>query len=229
MKILALDTALNGCSVGVYNSESGTCISEQEAMVRGQAEWLVPMIQDVMRQADTDFAALDLIATTIGPGAFTGLRIGLSTAQGLGLALDKPVCGLITLDVLAAQFFASDTLDDDAVLGVLIETKRRDYYGRFYGADGVPVTEPQALEGEQIGEQAAGRAVTYIGDAAERFVAEGGAGDVRAGYELPDPHTIALMAMHDYEGDGSAMPQPLYLRGADVSRPKKAQREILGS
>ncbi len=198
-------------------------------MQRGQAEVLVPMVQQVLAQADTDFPSIDMIAVTIGPGAFTGLRIGLSTAQAFGLALDKPVVGVTTLDVLAARFFAENTLDDSQLLCVLIETKRQDYYCQFFRADGSVHMPPQALSAESLEGARNNPDIRYIGDAIERFENEGGAlaGETIAGYDLPHPETIAVLAQRQYEEEGPKAPEPLYLRGADVSQPKKEQRVIV--
>lgn len=228
MKILAFDTALYGCSVGLFDDDTGRCVSESKAMPRGQAELLVPMVQDVLQKAEVEFSAIDLVATTIGPGAFTGLRIGLATAQGFGLALQKDVAGVTTTEVLAAMFFDKEEMGADQLLGVLIETKRQDYYCQFYNADGSALAGPQALDGQAIGQRQ--EDIIFIGDALERFAKEQGGGSnnhFKEGYELPDPCCIARIALGRYQSGSNIPAKPLYLRGADVSSPKKEQRTIL--
>lgn len=198
-------------------------------MPRGQAEALVPAVQQVLEKAGGVFSDVDLIATTVGPGAFTGLRIGLSTAQAFGLALKKPVAGVTTLEILAAQYFADNELSEQ-LLCVLIETKRQDYYCQFFNADGTEYTEPQALAGEAVRDIQGEKEALYIGDAIKRFSEERFADDstkVCKGYELPDPCLIASMALERYEKNNIRPPEPLYLRGADVSSSKKEQRVIL--
>ena len=69
-------------------------------MSTGQAERLVPMIEAVMARANLRFEDLDLIAVTLGPGAFTGVRIGIATAEGLGLASGRPVLGLTSFEAV---------------------------------------------------------------------------------------------------------------------------------
>ncbi|MCB9991247.1 MAG: tRNA (adenosine(37)-N6)-threonylcarbamoyltransferase complex dimerization subunit type 1 TsaB [Rhodospirillales bacterium] len=222
-KVLVFDTALFGCTAGLYDAGTQSCVSEQKSMTRGQAEVLVPMIQSVMDKAGHDFTDVDLIGVTTGPGAFTGLRLGMATAQGFGIALDTPVVGLCTLDILARQFFAQRSLTEAQVLCVLIETKRQDYYCRFYNADGSAASAPQALEKEAIeGQAEAFGDVLYIGDALERF----GLGE--DGFSLPDPAIMAKAALEIFAADGAAALEPLYLRSADVSKSKKQQRTILG-
>ena len=103
MLVLAIDTALDACSAAVLDSEHATIIaSETLPMIRGHAEAVMPLIARVMDRADIDFATLERIAVTVGPGSFTGLRVGLSAARGIALAANKPVVGITTLTAYAA-------------------------------------------------------------------------------------------------------------------------------
>ena len=103
-RMLGIDTATTGCSVARLVGDM--CLAEQASkMSRGQSEALMPMIKEVMRDADMTFDRLDGIAVCRGPGAFTGLRIGLSAARGLALATSKPCIGIGTFDALATQAF----------------------------------------------------------------------------------------------------------------------------
>lgn len=97
---LGLDTALNRCAVALVPA-AGPAVSAQEAMARGQAERLLPMIEDVLRQAGRSLADLDGLAVTLGPGTFTGIRIALAAARGLALVLGCPLIGFSTLQALA--------------------------------------------------------------------------------------------------------------------------------
>src|ERR1700749_3269007 len=103
MLILAIDTALEACAVALLDTGTSKVIaSESQAMKRGHAEALMPMIARVMKESDLTFAALDRLAVTSGPGSFTGLRVGLSAARGIALAAGKPVVGITTLSAYAA-------------------------------------------------------------------------------------------------------------------------------
>src|SRR5215813_1086591 len=103
MLILAIDTALDACAAAVLDTGTSKIIAmESQAMKRGHAEALMPLIARVMKQSGLPFAALDRVAVTTGPGSFTGLRVGLSAARGIGLAANKPVVGLTTLSAYAA-------------------------------------------------------------------------------------------------------------------------------
>jgi tRNA threonylcarbamoyladenosine biosynthesis protein TsaB len=103
MLILAIDTALDACAAAVLDTDSGKTIArESQAMKRGHAEALMPLVARVMKQSGIAFDALDRIAATTGPGSFTGLRVGLSAARGIALAANKPVVGITTLTAYAA-------------------------------------------------------------------------------------------------------------------------------
>lgn len=102
MRVLAIDTALGACSAALV--EHGVSIAAiSESMERGHAERLAPLVDELMRGAGAAFADIDRIAVTVGPGSFTGVRVGLSFARGLALALDKPCVGVSTLEALAGE------------------------------------------------------------------------------------------------------------------------------
>src|ERR1700748_634588 len=103
MLILAIDTALEACAAAVLDTDTSKVIgSESQAMKRGHAEALMPLIARVMKESSLPFTALDRIAVTNGAGSFTGLRVGLSAARGIALAASKPVVGITTLSAYAA-------------------------------------------------------------------------------------------------------------------------------
>lgn len=98
--MLAIDTSLGACSAAV--TESGILVAHAfEVLGRGHAERLVPMVQEVLGEANTDFASLDLIAVTVGPGTFTGVRIGLAAARGFALAHGLPLVGVTSTEAVA--------------------------------------------------------------------------------------------------------------------------------
>src|ERR1700712_3672514 len=109
MLILAIDTALDACAAAVLDTDAAKIIAqESQAMKRGHAEALMPLIARVMKAAAIAFTSLDRIAVTKGPGSFTGLRVGLSAARGIALAAGKPVVGLTTLTAYAAPVVSRD-------------------------------------------------------------------------------------------------------------------------
>lgn len=221
---------MNGCAVAVWDAGGDEAVSAVEPMLCGHAERLVPLAQNILTEAHLDFSDIDLIATTVGPGAFTGLRIGLSAARAMGLALDVPVVGVTTLDVLAASYLARH--QDPHNLLVLIETKRSDFYGQLFSPAGDILSEPFALPAEQISALYLVDSIVLIGDASQRFLSlllqEQKAGVVvRTGFEVPDPAHLARLAYRQYASGGYLTPpKPLYLREADISQSRKTQRKI---
>ena len=102
MILLALDTCLGACSAAIVDGAQ-VVASVSEPMTRGHQERLAPMARDLMAEGGLAFTRLDRIGVTIGPGSFTGLRVGLAFAKGLALALDRPCVGVGTLEALAAS------------------------------------------------------------------------------------------------------------------------------
>ncbi len=147
MKLLALDTATTACSVACWSS--GSIIAGREELAnRRQAEILMPMVNAVMGEADFDYANLDLIAVTIGPGSFTGVRIGLATARGLALASNVPLVGITTLEALAA----APTPDEQQGRVILStpDARRDQVYGQFFQEDGQAVGAPFATAAKTL-------------------------------------------------------------------------------
>lgn len=109
MLILAIDTALDACAAAVLDTEAGKLIAEEsQAMKRGHAEALMPLIGRVIAASGIAFTGLGRIAVTTGPGSFTGLRVGLSAARGIALAANVPVVGVTTLASYAAPIVSQN-------------------------------------------------------------------------------------------------------------------------
>src|ERR1700730_1415339 len=134
MRILAIDTALEACSAAVFDTDGGRMLaSESLTMARGHAEALMTLIARVMDEAEVEFAELDRIAVTVGPGSFTGLRVGISAARGIALAAGKPAIGLTTLAGLAAPHIAED---DTTPLVAAIDARHDHVYMQVFGQGG---------------------------------------------------------------------------------------------
>lgn len=102
MKLIAIDTALKACSVAVLDGDK-VCAVISEAMERGHAEALAPMVAEAVAQSGLKFSELERVVVTTGPGSFTGLRVGLAFARPLALALDVACVGVSTLEALALE------------------------------------------------------------------------------------------------------------------------------
>src|SRR3982074_866049 len=134
MRVLAIDTALQACSAaGPDTDRRGIAASETIAMARGHAEALMPLIARVMDIADVEFAALDRIAVTTGPGSFTRLRVGISASRRIALAAGKPAIGLSTLAGFAAPLIAED---DSTHVVAAIDARHDNVYLQVFGTGG---------------------------------------------------------------------------------------------
>src|SRR6266545_3462758 len=142
MRVLAIDTALEACSAAVLDTSSGITASETLAMTRGHAEAVMPLIARVMSAAAIEFAALDRIAVTTGPGSFTGLRVGISAARGIALAAGKPAVGLSTLAAFAAPLIAAD---DTLPVVVAIDARHDQVYCQVFGPGGRTLVTPRLV------------------------------------------------------------------------------------
>src|SRR5690349_11789888 len=154
MLILAIDTALDSCAAAVLDTSAGVVAQESQAMKRGHAEALMPLIARVMKASGVAFAALDRIAATTGPGSFTGLRVGLSAARGIALAASKPVVGVTTLTAYAAPVVSEN--GEHPVLSA-IDARHDHVYFQMVGGDGSSLIQPkvapiaEALEAQRFG------------------------------------------------------------------------------
>lgn len=225
MRILSFDTSTSACSSALI--EKGEVRQHSfEEMPRGQSEALMPLIKDQMAAEGWAFADLDLIAVTTGPGAFTGLRIGLAAARGLHLASSKPLIGISTFDVLA-HGIAPDAIKGQLVAA--IESKRADIFVQAFNPDKTPATDMLAATPEALDGLLAAGPLTVIGDAGTRAL-EGlqqcGRDDITlAEPRLPDAIALGELAINRWTpGDQPPLPAPIYLRPPDAKLPKNGGR-----
>ena len=216
MRVLVIDTALGLCTAGVVEVEGEATRGlglRSEAMTRGHLERLAGLARDAVAETLGGFGAVDRIGVTVGPGSFTGLRVGLAFAQGLGAALNRPVVGVSTLDALAAS------IPDAPAVTALIDARRGQVYGRFWrdGAASAPpsawtLDEARALVARESGEGA----ISLIGSGLD-LVAEAGPRVRLHPLDGPDPVALARLAARD--DPATAPPRPLYLRAPDATPP----------
>ncbi len=219
MLVLGLDTALNACSVALIEGDT-VLAAQSEPGPRGQAERLLPMAQAVLARAGRGFPAIDRIGVTVGPGSFSGIRIGLAAARGLALVMGRPLVGISTLLAIAAGVPARSRAG--RVLAVVIEARRGDAYVQVFDADLSPLGEPVLLAKAEVARSFGGRDVVLAGDAAasvlelapnrERFI-------LAEGTSHPDAIAVARLAALARAPESGAPPRPLYLRPPAVTFP----------
>lgn len=207
MIVLGIDTCLGACAAAVL-TDGQVLATRSEAMTRGHQERLAPLVQEVMAEAGVTFAELGLVGVTIGPGSFTGLRVGLAFAKGLSAALGIPVAGVGSLAALAEPVAGTVLAAIDARRGQL-------YLQTF--ADAVPVGAPDVLPLEtalaRVAEFSAGGPPTLVGPGAP-LLAQAAPGARVIATEAADPAAVARLAQ---AGGGGA--RPLYLRAPDARLP----------
>jgi tRNA threonylcarbamoyladenosine biosynthesis protein TsaB len=222
VKLLAFDAASSACSAAVF--VDGRVAAERfAAMERGQAETLVPMIEAVMADAGLAFAALDALAVTVGPGAFTGVRIGLAAAHGLALAQSLPCVGLTTLEAVA--FPAMGEMREGETLVAVVESKREELFLQPFRSNLESAGAAFAAAPEEAGGLLPEGRLLLAGDGAGRLRSGLGA---RAGiaHASGPPRAAAFAALgvaRLRQATPSALLRPLYLRPPDA-RPMSEKR-----
>jgi tRNA threonylcarbamoyl adenosine modification protein YeaZ len=210
MNLLAIDTALEACSVAVA-AAGRPPVLRSEIIGRGHAERLFGMLSSAMAEAGLAFPALGRIAVTIGPGSFTGIRVGIAAARGLALVVGCPVVGIGTLPLVAAA--ARGAGGARPVLAVL-DAKRDEVYAQAFDPDGVPLSAPCAVA------PAAAAALVRPGMA----LAGSGAALVAAAMPAPAevvavppvPDIAVLLGLAAAAPEPEGPPRPLYLRAPDA-------------
>jgi len=204
---LVLDTALNACAVAV--SRDGHVLAQaSEPMQRGHQERLAPMVETVMRNGEVGFDALDRIGVTVGPGSFTGLRVGLAFAKALSLALNIPCIGVNSLEALAAG-------RRDFVVAAIAAKGDQLYVQAFL--DGTALMAPDVLDtaiaAARIAELWSGDATTMVGSGAPQL-----AGVLRSAVvvEAMTADICAVARLIESRPGSAARPRPLYLRAPDA-------------
>jgi tRNA threonylcarbamoyladenosine biosynthesis protein TsaB len=216
MLILAIDTALDACAAAILDTAASKLIaSESQAMKRGHAEALMPLIGRVIKGAALPFAALDRIAVTTGPGSFTGLRVGLSAARGLALATGKPAVGLTTLSAYAAPIVSE--AGEQPVISA-IDAGHDQVYFQVVSGDGASLVRPRVGKIEDVLAASRFGAPHLVGNAA-KILAE------RWPNEAPAPVKVDARAAPDISwvawlgaavSPNTAPARPFYLRAADA-------------
>jgi tRNA threonylcarbamoyladenosine biosynthesis protein TsaB len=224
MRVLAIDTALEACSAAVLDTERGqTTAHETIDMVRGHAEALMPLIARVLDRAHIEFfSGIDRIAVTVGPGSFTGLRVGISAARGLALASGRPAIGLTTLAAYAAPLIAAD---DTLPVVAAIDARHDHVYLQVFGPGGRTLVAPRLIGLREALRIASTGSPRVVGTAA-KLLADAWPGGERPPTSVdarraPDINWVARLGAAAAET--GLPPKPLYLRAPDAQPQNAAQ------
>lgn len=217
MNLLAIETATEACSVALIHGEQ--LIARSEIAPRRHTELVLPMADALLAEAGIGRHALDAIAVGCGPGAFTGVRLGVSLAQGMALALDLPV---IPVSSLAALALEAPEEDDTAILAVIdarmgeiyAASYRRDGHGGLIALDEERVCRPEAL---QLPPASAWQVVgsgwaTYATVLCDRLTGVLHSADGACYPQAAHVATLALREFHAGRAPAAELALPVYLR-----------------
>ena len=211
--LLAVDTSGPACQAVV--AEGTTVLAgRSQPMLRGHGEALIPMVEAVLADAGVEYEALDRLGTTIGPGSFTGIRVGLSAARSFAATLNLPLVPIGTLEALAL----SDALETglSAPRAVALDARNDQVYGQRFNAEGKALDEPASMA-DLVFVASIERNSRLIGSAQPVLAALARASNkpVTLGLAEPVPR-LAALAQLTAEGTPVAHPSPLYLKPVDA-------------
>lgn len=232
MKILALDSS--GIVASVAVAEDDVLLAEYTVNYKKtHSQTLLPMLDEAAKMIELDLNTLDAIAVAAGPGSFTGLRIGSATAKGLGLALNKPLVSIPTVEALAYNLY-----DTDGVICPLMDARRNQVYTGIYEFENhklKTLKDQMAVEITEILEELnrMGRQVTFLGDGVPVF-REVIADSVKVPFSFAPAHVnkqragaVAALAMEFVKAgrtETAAEHRPEYLRVSQAER-ERLERE----
>jgi tRNA threonylcarbamoyladenosine biosynthesis protein TsaB len=215
MKVLAVDTTSERESVAL--ADGPVVLAEVRLRADGHSRQLVPAIEFVLRASGIAVGEVEGYAVTVGPGSFTGVRVGLSTVQGLALASGRPCLGVSTLDVLAA------TIEGEApTLVPMVDASRAgQVFAAVHDADARRREEAQSVAAEALVARIPGP-LAVVGDGAERYRGEIRGRRPDALFPRRDLYLAGALArlaaprLAAGEGTAPGALRPLYLRAADI-------------
>jgi tRNA threonylcarbamoyladenosine biosynthesis protein TsaB len=220
--VLAFDCAVSGLGVAVVRD--GKPLARLHEAGRDQAARLLPAIKAVLEEAAMPRRDVSLIAVTIGPGSFTGVRVGLAAARGLAIGLGAPLAGFATTSVLLAQARARGRLVVAAV-----DSHLGDWFCALQSDQA-----PFVATAHSLAARLQGQSCVVIGSAVASLAADLEARGLQALAEeaVPDPVALARLAAADGEeawrvrNHAQGLPRPLYLRGVNITLPDGARRTV---
>ncbi|NMH27122.1 tRNA (adenosine(37)-N6)-threonylcarbamoyltransferase complex dimerization subunit type 1 TsaB [Flavobacterium silvaticum] len=215
--VLSLETATRNCSVGLSRDGETIALKEHAGQGYEHAEKLHLFIQNVLNEARVSFTDLDAIAVSRGPGSYTGLRIGVSAAKGLCVALDKPLITIDTLQVLAAA-----AKIDDGIIIPMIDARRMEVYCAAYDGKSNQISPSEALILEAGSFDRFSGNLYFVGDSnvKAQTVLNDGRFHFLDGIEFPSAHEMSWLAYDKFvkgQIEDVAYFEPFYLKDFKTS------------
>jgi tRNA threonylcarbamoyl adenosine modification protein YeaZ len=212
--VLAIDTAANLCAACAWDTGAGRELGRAVHDIgKGHAEVLMDMIGEALTAADgLTFRQVGAVAVAVGPGSFTGIRVGVAAARGLALALKVPAAGVSTLEALA--FEARERVGPEPVLAA-IDGGRDGIYAGLYDGGG-ELLRPAAVAELETVARLAREAAVLVGSAARRVREASGAAMPALGSEAATADIVVYARLAAARGFSGEKPRPLYLRAPDA-------------
>lgn len=167
-RLLCIETATQICSVSI--SDNGALVAIKESSTaNSHSEMLSTFIEEIVKEAKVSLTELDAIVVSMGPGSYTGLRIGVSSAKGLCYALDKPLIAISTLQSMA--FGMAKRIDDkEALFCPMIDARRMEVYASLFNAKNEEIREVKAeiIDEDSFKTQLNTNTIYFAGDGAEK-------------------------------------------------------------
>ncbi len=208
MILLAIDTSGSGCYAAIHDTAGEVTLGKAgEDIGRGHAERLMDFVDEALANAGIELGAVDRVAVTVGPGSFTGIRVGVAAARGLSLALGVPSVGISTLAAIAAGYRQGHP---GTPVFVAVDAKRGEAYCQAFSAAGAPIGEAAVLSLDDAKAAAVAAGGAIVGSASTLL---GGGDEGEATAAVAIEMVARLGALADPRAD---RPKPLYLRGPDA-------------
>jgi len=225
-RILCLETSTKNCSVALTDGERLIALKEDGSDQYTHAEKLHVFIEEVLKQADTKFSKLDAVAVSEGPGSYTGLRIGVSSAKGMAYALGIPIIAVNTLKAMAVDRFDGN---QKSLFIPMIDARRMEVFCAGFDGEGNAVfpTRAEVLDSDSFPEAEGFDRVAYFGDGAEKCMEVLGP----KGFDyipgvIASAKGMISQAAQKYEASDfvdTAYFEPFYLKDFVAGKKKKSQ------
>jgi tRNA threonylcarbamoyladenosine biosynthesis protein TsaB len=210
MRLLAIETSTRRGSVALV--EHGTLVATaMHERDNAHAELVLPLVAELFARAGWAKSCVDRIAVGVGPGAFTGIRVGIALAQGIGLALRRPVFGIGSLETMAAAV----PRQLSGVRCALLDARRSELFAAVYSPQGVELVAPHAVPREGV-------AARLLEIAPEPRVVVGEISAALAGLRSTEtdlPHALWTARLAELRSEEHAQAQPHYVRDAGAALP----------
>ena len=225
-RLLLIETSTSLCSVALAEDERIVC-SRRSTEPRAHASLTAVFVKEILEESGWNVPNLDAVAVSAGPGSYTGLRVGSSTAKGLCFGGQLPLIAVSTLDILARQAIEAGLPEGCKAILPMVDARRMEVYTAVYSPEGIRQTDisPVILDENSFADLFASGPVAVIGDAAEKFAPLRATADGSVFMQCcPEASAMLVPAMRKYEKkefEDIAYFEPFYLKQFIATTPKK--------